>query len=95
MSRREASSAIHLCAAFNGSNGIEDAIKSKREVDYAENGVHESNIYDFDKLEPGMKFNGPAIVEDPSTTIVILPKQECFLDEFSNLHINIEPSFEK
>ena len=74
---------------------IEDAIKSKREVDFAENGVHQSNIYDFNKLEPGMKFNGPAIVEDPSTTIVILPKQECFLDEFSNLHINIVPSFEK
>jgi len=42
-----------------------------------------------------MSFSGPAVVEDPSTTIVILPKQECVLDDFSNLHINITPSFIK
>jgi len=76
-------------------NKVETAIKAKRKVDFAENGIHESNIYDFNKLEPGMNFNGPAVVEEPSTTIVILPKQECVLDDFSNLHINIKPSFIK
>lgn len=77
------------------STKVEEAIKAKRKVDFAENGIHESNIYDFNKLEPGMSFSGPAVVEDPSTTIVILPKQECVLDDFSNLHINITPSFIK
>ena len=51
------------------------------------------NIYDFDKLEPGMTFKGPAVIEDPSTTIVVLPNQNCKLDEYLNLHIDITPSF--
>ena len=72
---------------------IADAIKSKRKVDFDEDGIHESNIYDFDKLEPGMTFKGPAVIEDPSTTIVVLPNQNCKLDEYLNLHIDITPSF--
>ena len=52
-------------------------------------GVHKSNIYNFDLLEPRMEFTGPAIVEDPSTTVVIFPKQKCKVDKFANLHISI------
>ena len=48
---------------------IEEAIKEKRFVDFDEMGEHETDIYDFDKLEPGMNFSGPAIVEDSSTTV--------------------------
>ena len=72
---------------------IADAIKSKRKVDFDEDGIHESNIYDFDKLEPGMTFKGPAVIEDPSTTIVLFPNQNCKVDEYLNLHIDITPSF--
>ena len=52
-------------------------------------GVHVSSIYDFDLLEPNMEFNGPAIVEDPSTTVVIFPDQKCKVDNYANLHISI------
>ena len=69
---------------------VEDTIKETREVDFDEMGVHKSNIYNFDLLEPGMEFTGPAIVEDPSTTVVIFPKQKCKVDKFANLHISIE-----
>ena len=65
------------------------SIKETREVDFDEMGVHKSNIYNFDLLEPGMEFTGPAIVEDPSTTVVIFPKQKCKVDKFANLHISI------
>ena len=68
---------------------VEDTIKETREVDFDEMGVHKSNIYNFDLLEPGMEFTGPAIVEDPSTTVVIFPKQKCKVDKFANLHISI------
>ena len=40
-----------------------------------------------------MTFKGPAVIEDPSTTIVVLPNQNCKLDEYLNLHIDITPSF--
>ena len=36
-----------------------------------------------------MEFTGPAIVEDPSTTVVIFPKQKCKVDKFANLHISL------
>ena len=36
-----------------------------------------------------MEFVGPAIVEDPSTTVVIFPDQKCKVDNYANLHISI------
>ena len=50
-------------------------IKSRRKVDYALEGVHEATIYDGDRLEPGMEFMGPAIIEQTGATTVIHPGQ--------------------
>ena len=49
------------------------ALKGHRDVDYALEGVHSAAIYDGAKLEPGMSFTGPAIVEDSGSTIVVHP----------------------
>ncbi|WP_454856506.1 hydantoinase/oxoprolinase family protein [Rhizobium binxianense] len=68
---------------------VENAIKGRRIVDYATEGEHEATIYDADRLEPGMSFRGPAIIEDPGTTIVIHPGNGVFIDDFGNTHINI------
>ena len=68
---------------------IKDTIKENRIVDFDEMGEHETTIYNFDKLEPGMQFMGPAIVEDSSTTVVIFPQQKCLVDDYANLHITI------
>ena len=68
---------------------LEDAIKGTREVDYATEGVHEATIYDATKFEPGMVFQGPAILEDPGTTIVIHPGNRVSIDDFGNTHIDI------
>ena len=69
---------------------IEKTIKETREVDFDEMGTHPAKIYDFNLLEPDMEFSGPAIVEDPSTTVVIFPNQKCKIDEYANLHITIQ-----
>jgi N-methylhydantoinase A len=66
---------------------IEGAIKGGRKVDYTEAGEHETAIYDGSLLEPGMRFTGPAIVEDPGDTIVIMPGMECHVDAYGNIHI--------
>ena len=66
---------------------IEKSVKEQRKVDFDEQGVHDSKIYDFNILEPDMEFSGPAIVEDPSTTVVIFPGQKCKVDDYANLHI--------
>ncbi len=65
------------------------AVKGKREVDYALEGKHEATIYDGDKLTPGMAFNGPAIIEDSGTTLVIHPKNSVEIDAYRNVHINL------
>ena len=66
------------------------ALKGKRDVDYALEGVHEAEIYDGTKLEPGMTFAGPAVVEDPGTTIVIHPGNQVAVDGYRNIRITIE-----
>lgn len=67
--------------------GPADAVKGRREVDYAMEGVHTATIYDAEKLEPGMTFEGPAIVEDPGTTTVIHPGNTVSIDAYGNTHI--------
>jgi len=62
----------------------------KRPVDYALEGVHEAEIYDAERLEPGMRFAGPAVVEDAGSTIVVHPGQSATLDAYGNLHIESE-----
>jgi len=72
--------------------GPEDAsvaVKGRRAVDYALEGTHEATIYDGEKLRPGMAFAGPAVVEDPGTTIVLHPGNAARVDGFGNLHISL------
>ena len=66
------------------------AIKTTRSVDYALEGVHEANIFDGDQLEPGMKFTGPAIIEDSGSTVVVHPGNDVSVDAFGNIHIVLE-----
>lgn len=66
------------------------AIKGQREVDYALEGKHNADIYDGDKLAPGMTFEGPAVIEDSGTTTVIHPGNQVSVDAYRNIHILLE-----
>ena len=68
---------------------LHDAQKSRRRVDYAPEGVHEALVLDGERLEPGMAFDGPAIVEDPGTTVVMDPGSQARVDRFGNIRIHI------
>jgi N-methylhydantoinase A len=74
-----------------GRRELSEAVKGRRSVDFAAEGVHESDIYDGDVLEPGIRFQGPAIVETRGSTAVIHPGNEASVDEYGNLIILIEP----
>jgi N-methylhydantoinase A len=65
------------------------ARKGRRAVDYALEGAHEADIYDAEKLEPGMSFVGPAVIEDPASTVVVHPGQSVAIDAYGNIHIEI------
>jgi N-methylhydantoinase A len=72
-----------------GSADAAAAGKGKREVDYATEGRHVAQIYDGEKLEPGMEFDGPAIIEDPGTTIVVHPANRVAIDGYGNVIITL------
>ena len=65
------------------------AVKGVRDVDYALEGVHEATLYDGTRLRPGMRFAGPAIVEDPGMTVVVHPGNRVHMDGFGNLQIEL------
>ena len=66
-----------------------EALKGRRVVDFATEGRHEADIYDGEVLRPGMSFDGPAVIEDPGTTIVVNPGNRVEMDRWGNLHILI------
>lgn len=70
---------------------IESTLKPTRKVDFDAHGVLDTNIYDREKLEPDMKIDGPAIIEEAGTTTVVMPNQKVSIDDFGNLHIDLIP----
>ena len=66
-----------------------EARKGERDVDYALDGIHQAVIYDGEKLMPGMRFTGPAIIEDSGATTVIHPGNKVYIDGYTNIHIEI------
>jgi len=66
-----------------------EARKGEREVDYALDGIHQAILYDGEKLMPGMKLIGPAIIEDSGATTVIQPGNKVYIDGYTNIHIEI------
>ncbi|MEO9517531.1 MAG: hydantoinase/oxoprolinase family protein [Rhizobiaceae bacterium] len=73
-----------------GGTDASEAIKGTRDVDYALEGKHAATIYDGEELRAGMAFNGPAIIEDPGTTVVIHPNNAVSIDAYGNIHILLE-----
>jgi N-methylhydantoinase A len=69
---------------------LADAIIGKRDVDFDKHGVHESTIYDGLKLEPGMSFVGPAVIQEPSVTLPLPPGVETSVDRFGNYHVHLD-----
>ena len=63
------------------------ALKGRRMVDYALEGIHEATIYDGTKLRPGMRLVGPAVIEDPGATTVLHPGNRAEIDGYGNIHI--------
>jgi N-methylhydantoinase A len=80
---------LELKPADLGPADAKPALKGQRKVDYALEGKHQADIYNGEKLAPGMRFTGPAIIEDPGTTIVIHPGNRVEIDAYRNTHIHI------
>ena len=64
-----------------------DAVRGEREVDFGEYGMRRTTIYERGLMEPGASVKGPAIIEEPATTILIHPDHHGTVDEYGNIHI--------
>ena len=77
-----------IASGKRGKQGCSNAIKTKRKVFFHEEGDYISvPIYDGQRIIPGNKLKGPAVIELPTTTIVIRPDQTVLMDEFYNFNI--------
>jgi N-methylhydantoinase A len=61
-------------AGLAGGGTAEDALKGTRQAWFAESGGFvEARVYHRDRLGPGARFAGPALVEDTGSTLVLGP----------------------
>lgn len=62
------------------------AAKGTRPVYFEEcAGFTDTPVYDGARLGPGSRLNGPAIIEEVTTTTVLIPDWRCSVDVFGNL----------
>jgi len=67
------------------------AAKGVRQVYFEERGGFvETPVYDGDLVQPGHLIAGPAIIEEPDTTIVVRPGQEAMSDHYRTYVIEIQ-----
>ena len=69
---------------------LEETVMHTRKVDFDQHGVHETTIYDGLKLEPGMTLCGPAVIQEPSTTLIVPPGHTVSVDDYGNCHVAIK-----
>jgi N-methylhydantoinase A len=67
----------------------ERARKADRRVDFDADGVHECAVYERDLLPAGFTTEGPAVVEESSSTTLVHPAQRVSVDEWGNLLIDV------
>ena len=47
-------------------------------------------VYNRNNLKPGLKFDGPAIVEERESTYVLQPNERCSIDDYLNIIVETE-----
>lgn len=64
----------------------EDPLKGHRRVYFGrDSGFVNCPIYERERMNRGYGVAGPAVIEDPATTIVLYPKHEATVDSIGNL----------
>jgi N-methylhydantoinase A len=69
----------------------EAALKGRRMVDFGDDGKHEASIFERSRLPPGFVASGPLIVEEATSTTMVMPGQQLSVDDHGFLRINELP----
>ncbi|MEK7778333.1 MAG: hydantoinase/oxoprolinase family protein, partial [Chloroflexota bacterium] len=71
-------------------DSADKALKGQRQVYFGrDTGSIPCAIYDRERLQPGHKLNGPAIVDQMDSTTVIYPGQTAVIDAYRNIIISV------
>jgi len=73
-----------------GETDPETARTGSRLVDFDQDGEWETAAYDGSRFRPGMAVDGPAVIEDGTAAILVPPRRRARMDDFGNLHIEME-----
>ena len=80
--RRPVKMATHAPAA----DAVSAARRGSRQCLFDGNPARvDTPVYDWDRMSPGHKVNGPALVDDRTTTVLVLPGFSCEVDAYRNL----------
>lgn len=71
-----------------GTTDAATALKGRRTVDFgATSGFQEANLFAQERLAPGMRLDGPAVIEESGGTILVFPGNRVSIDPFRNVVI--------
>src|SRR5699024_6511080 len=68
---------------------LENALKEVREVYFENSGWQETRVYNRDLLNEGHEINGPAIIEEKTSSTLILKDQIASIDNYGNIIIKL------
>jgi N-methylhydantoinase A len=81
---------IHTSSAAARTPASNTALKGSRNAYFPEaDGFVETAVYDRYLLLPGMTFEGPAIIEERESTLIVGPGGRVTVDEFQNLLVEV------
>jgi N-methylhydantoinase A len=69
---------------------LTDALMGMRRVHFDVEGTAKALTYNGALLEPGMRFQGPAVIQEPSVTLVVPPGDRVSVDDYGNYHVELQ-----
>ena len=82
---------LNLASNAQATGSVEAARRGSRQCLFDGNPQRvETPAYDWDRMEPGHKVAGPALIDDKTTTVLVVPGFSCEVDAYRNLVLRAE-----
>ena len=75
----------------NRGRSLQSALKGERSINFGLDGIINSRVFERDLMPSEFDIGGPLVIEEMSSTTVVLPAQRVFVDKFGLLHITQTP----
>ncbi|OGA90363.1 MAG: hypothetical protein A3G27_09550, partial [Betaproteobacteria bacterium RIFCSPLOWO2_12_FULL_66_14] len=77
---------VEMASNAKASSGVETARRGSRSCLFEGSPARvDTPAYDWDRMEPGHRLSGPALVDDKTTTVLVPPGFNCEVDAYRNL----------